>query len=565
MNSQTPAVTAQSCFLAVARGAFFLLLVMSTARAEPVAFEWFEYTGKDKVFSQPLPGGHYRNPILAGFYPDPSVTRVGDKFYLVNSTFAYFPGIPVFESSDLVHWKQIGHAIDRPSQLNFDDIGTSRGVFAPAIEFHDGVFYVINTAVDSGGNFFVTAKNPAGPWSDPQWLREIDGIDPSFFFDDDGKAYVVNNGPPEGTPLYNGHRAIWMQQFDVKAQKLIGPRKVIVNGGTDLAKQPIWIEGPHIYKWQGWYFLMCAEGGTEMNHSEVIFRSRSPWGPYEASARNPILTQRDLDPARVDPVTNSGHADLVEAPDGSWWAVFLASRAYGKTHYNTGRETFLLPVSWERGWPVILERGKPIPYEVAGPRFMQQGEQAFLTGNFTWRDEFDGTGLRPEWVQVRVPKQQWFDFTSRRGALTIRPLPVGLDALANPSFLARRQQHTAFEASTLLAVPQDAATAAGLAALQSEKYWYFFGARRVGGKVHLFLEKNAGQGATVVTSKDIAATAHVKLKIAGDAGDYSFFYDADGKGWRSLKEKDDGKILSTDVAGGFVGTIVGPYARTERN
>ena len=197
--------------------------------------------------------------------------------------------------------------------------------------------------MDAGGNFFVTAKDPKGPWSAPIWLKEIDGIDPSFFFDDNGKAYIVNNGPPEGAPLYNGHRAIWIQEFDLAANKLIGPRKVIVNGGVDIAKKPIWIEGPHLYRIKGWYYLMCAEGGTEAGHSEVIFRSKSPWGPFEPGPNNPILTQRDLPKDRANPVTNAGHADLIEMKDGSWWAVFLASRPYSGFRYNTGRETFLLP------------------------------------------------------------------------------------------------------------------------------------------------------------------------------------------------------------------------------
>ncbi len=300
----------------------------SASAAEPVNFEWFEYSGRDAAFSAPLPAGGFHNPILAGYYPDPSVTRVGDKYYLVNSTFAHWPGIPIHESTDLVHWTLIGHALSDSTKVSFDGLNISRGVFAPAIEYHEGTFYVVNTLVDAGGNFFVTATNPRGPWSDPIWLKEIDGIDPSFFFDADGKAFVLNNGPPEGTPLYNGHRAIWIQEFDSKANKLTGPRKVIVNGGVDISKQPIWIEGPHLYRIKDWYYLMCAEGGTGRDHSEVIFRAKSPWGPYEAWKGNPILTQRDLPADRANPVTNAGHADLLQMEDGSWWAVFLASRPY---------------------------------------------------------------------------------------------------------------------------------------------------------------------------------------------------------------------------------------------
>src|SRR5690606_17675582 len=199
--------------------------------AAPVYFDWFEYTGHDAAFEAPLPEGHFRNPVLAGFHSDPSVTAANGKFYLVASTFAFFPGIPVFESEDLVHWEQVGSAIHRPGQLDVDGLGMSRGVFAPAIEYHDGTFYVVNTSVDAGGNFFVAAKDPAGPWSDPVWLPTIGGIDPSLFFDDDGKVYILNNDEPEVPVRYDGHRAIWLQEIDIASGKPFGPRKVLIDGG----------------------------------------------------------------------------------------------------------------------------------------------------------------------------------------------------------------------------------------------------------------------------------------------------------------------------------------------
>ena len=545
-----------------------LALSATLARAEPVSFDWFEYTGRDQVFDTPVPAGSYRNPILAGFYPDPSVTRAGNKFYLVNSTFAYFPGIPVFESADLVHWKPIGSVIHRPAQLSFDGLGVSRGVFAPDIEFHDGTFYVFNTAVDSGGNFFVTAKNAAGPWSDPIWLTALDGIDPSVFFDADGKAYLLNNGPPEGRPLYAGHRAIWIQEFHVATGKLIGPRKVLVNGGVDLAKQPIWIEGPHLYQRNGWYYLMCAEGGRGPQHSEVVLRARSPWGPFVPYAGNPILTQRDLAADRANPVTNAGHADLVEAPDGSWWAVFLASRTYAGTRYNTGRETFLLPVTWRDDWPVILPQGENIPYTARGPKGMSSQTQAPLTGNFTWRDDFDTPRLNTAWLQVRVPRQPWTDLRARPGWLTIHPRTNPLETLTNPSFLARRQQHASFDASSAFELSRSGRVAAGIAAFQNENYWYFLGMRRRDRSVQVFLERRSGKATETIATTRLPAPAtqpgsSLKLRISGDAGAYSFWYDADGKGWKPLRENEDGTLLSTDVAGGFVGAMLGPYARAE--
>jgi xylan 1,4-beta-xylosidase len=559
----------------LAAGAASLPVAGVAAAAEPspptATFEWFEYTGRDAALETPLPPGSYRNPVIAGFYPDPSVTRVGDKFYLVNSTFAYFPGIPVLESQDLVHWRQVGHVIDRPAQLDFEGHGISRGVFAPDIEYHGGTFYVINTAVDSGGNFISTAKDAAGPWSDPVWLKDLDGIDPSFFFDTDGKAYVLNNGPPEGPPQYEGHRAIWIQALDVKALRLVGPRKVLVNGGVDFSKKPIWIEGPHLYRRGEFYYLMCAEGGTGPGHSEVILRARSPWGPFEPYAGNPILTQRDLASNRRDPVVNAGHADLVEAADGTWWAVFLASRAYAGEHYNTGRETFLLPVTWRDGWPVILPAGEVVPYVVAGPKFMaRSASQSPYGGNFTWRDEFDARKLNDAWLNVRVPKVRWVDLESHRGALTIHALAEPLSTLKNPSFLGRRQQHLAFDATTAIAPPVRAGVAAGIAVFQAEKSWFFFGVRQTPTGSEAFLERQRGAAPETVARAIVAgaslpagAEPPLRLRVSANGAAYSFSYDPDGKGWRTLKSNEDGTFLSTAVAGGFTGVVLGPYARSE--
>ncbi len=531
----------------------------ATAHAQPVVFDWFEYSGNDALYSAPLPAGSFHNPILAGYYPDPSVTRAGDKYYLVNSTFAHFPGIPIHESDDLVHWRLIGHALSDPAKISFDGLGISRGVFAPSIHFHDGTYYIINTLVDAGGNFFVTAKNPAGPWSDPVWLKGLDGIDPSFFFDDDGKAYVLNNGGPEGKPLYDGHRAIWIQEFDLATDKLVGPRKVIVNGGVDISKKPIWIEGPHLYRVGEWYYLSCAEGGTGPGHSQVVLRARSPWGPYEAYAGNPILTQRDLPADRPNPITNAGHADLVQMQDESWWAVFLASRPYAGDRYNTGRETFLLPVTWKDGWPVILEAGKPIPTTVAGPKNMT-GTGDPLSGNFTKRDEFDGAKLGPEWLQVHVPKLTWM--TLRNGTLEIHPQLTRLDEKSNPSFLARRQQHLTFDASTRLVLPASRQVSAGLAAYQNETHWYFLNVRRMHDGVRVSLERRSGKDLETVVSSLLPPAPWIDLRISGARDRYSFYYDI-GQGWQPVRENDDGSLLSTEVAGGFVGTVLGPYARQE--
>ena len=356
-----------------------------------------------------------------------------------------------------------------------------------------------------------------------------------------------------------------MQEFDLAKKQPFGPRKVMIDGGVDPSKNPIWIEGPHIFKRDGWYYLNCAEGGTGPQHSQVILRSREVWGPYEPYGNNPILTQRDLPADRVHPITNAGHADLVEGLDGRWWATFLASRNYGEVHYNTGRETFLLPVEWKDGWPVILEPDREIPYVAPGPSFMSRAAtQAPSTGNFTWRDEFDKPALDRAWMYVRVPKQQWVDLTSHAGQLALSPLTEALDTRVNPAFLARRQQHAKFEASTALQVPVDAGTEAGIAAFQNETHWYFLGVRRKGKQSELFLEKSDKTGRRIVATATLPDSESLKLKIAGDSADYSFGFDA-GEGWQWLKQAEDGTVLSTDVAGGFIGAVVGPHARIAPN
>lgn len=536
-----------------------------------VQFDWFEYTGRDDVFAAPLAEGQYRNPILAGFYPDPAVCRVGDDYYLINSTFSYFPGIPVFHSRDLVHWEQIGNVIDRPEQMDFTGLGVTRGLFAPTISFHDGLFYVVCTLVDGGGNFLVTAKDPAGPWSQPKWL-DFDGIDPSLFFDDDGRAWMLNNGnPPDNKPLYEGHRAIWIQEFDVATQQLVGPRSIVVNGGVDISQKPVWIEGPHLYKRDGWYYICCAEGGTSTNHSQVILRSKEPTGPYTPWSGNPILTQRDLDGNAPQAVTCTGHADLVVGPDDNWWAVFLACRPYANGYQATGRETFLLPVTWtEDGWPRILPHGERVPYTVTAPRGGEAGAAPVpLNGNFTWRDEFDQATDVPAalWLMLRTPHERWWSYTASQGALSLTPSAESLEGKGNPSFLARRVQHAKFDTTTAVAVPSAAGVSAGLALFQSETHFYYLGVKRSDDGTTVFLELANGAEPKLVAQTTVGAGERVELRISGDELSGAFHFRAASGEWRCLVDKADLVPVTTNAAGGgihFTGAVAGPFARIER-
>ncbi|KTT72780.1 glycoside hydrolase family 43 protein [Sphingomonas sanguinis] len=543
------------------------LSTAGTAAAQTATFERFTYQGRSIEQVKPQ-AGEYLNPIISGYYPDPSVTRVGKDYYLVNSSFAHFPGLPIFHSTNLVHWTQIGNAIDRPGQLDFSGRSVSEAVFAPDISYHDGTFYIVNTCVQCRGNFVITAKDPAGPWSDPIWLP-FEGIDPSIYWEGD-RAYIVNNRAPNETPRYDGHRAIWVQEYDWRAGKMVGESTQLVNGGVDLSKKPVWIEGPHIFKKDGWYYLTAAEGGTSVNHSQVVLRSKELRGPYVPFVGNPILTQRDLDPKRPHPISAAGHAELVQTQDGDWWATFLATRPYADDYYNIGRETFLLPVTWKKGWPIILDKGKTVPWTLAKPRLPASPAPKLPTsGDFGYTDEFDGTKLAMQWIGVRTPKTPFY--TVANGSLTMR----GGDALGDrqgvPGFVGRRQQHAIADVSTTLTfTPAKDGARAGLVAMQNDYAYLFFGLTRIDGQTRIALYKREGKNTrdetaaeTLVASAPLNAKGPVTLSIHAKGGTMAFDYRVGDK-TMTLKNDLDTRFLSTARAGGFVGTVIGPYAYTPR-
>lgn len=507
--------------------------------------------------------GTYTNPILAGFYPDPSICRVGSDYYLVNSSFSYFPGLPVFHSTDLVSWKQIGHAMDRPEQLPLLGARVSRGLFAPTIRYHNGLFYIVCTLIDKGGNFVITAKNPAGPWSNPIWLKNVDGIDPSLYFDEEsGKDYILYNSVPAGNrSLWDGHRTIRMRSFDRNSLQTGDDEKIIINGGTDTAKHPVWIEGPHIYKINGWYYLLCAEGGTAYNHSEVVFRSRTVDGPYVSYTGNPILTQRHLDPARMNPITTTGHADLVQTPKGDWYAVFLGCRPYGDDLYNIGRETFLAPVRWKNGWPVITEGQETVKYTYPLPLATAKTLPAF-SGNFTYTNSFDAAALDKRFVFLRTVTTPWYSTTEKKGSLCLQVRPETISGTGNPSYVGFRQSHHQSTATTTLAFSSTRENEkAGLALFQNEQHFYFLCRSTENGKpvVQLY-QSTTGEDMRLLASKPLPAnTPVVSLRIEPNNSVISFSYAVKGK-WTVVKPDVEASFLSTKVAGGFVGSTFGLYA-----
>jgi len=533
---------------------------------DSVIFNWFEYEGRDTVFDPPPSTGHYQNPILAGFYPDPSIVRVDDQFYMVNSSFGYFPGLPLTRSTDLVNWEPLGYVLERPEQGDFSGYGISRGIFAPTIRYHAGTFYVITTDVNPGaGNFIVTATDPAGDWSIPTYLPEIDGIDPSLFFDDNGRVYVTHNGPPQGEPRYDGHRSIWLWELDLKTLTIVPDSgRVIVESGSRPETNPIWIEGPHIYKVNGWYYLMCAEGGTSENHSEVVFRTRNlsePFVPYE---NNPILTQRDLDPSRSNPIATTGHADLVQTPNGDWWAVFLGTRNYQQKYFNTGRETFLLPVSWENDWPVILPAGQRVAYQPEAPKGLPLTQNAEpLTGNLSVRDDFKGESLSWQWNLLRKGNSSWYSLLDN-GGLSIQAKQEDLGTLEQPAFIARRQQNTSYVARASMRLPQRKGIQSGLAVFQNVEANYFLFSEKTEQGYRVALERRKGKSSEIVASQVLKiASNELVLEIEGQRASVSFraWPQSSPDSVLTIATELDAKMLSTQEAGGFVGSYIGMHVR----
>lgn len=540
----------------------------SVAYSNHAAFDWFNYEGTDNSFNTiKQTDSTFINPILSGFYPDPSICAANGKFYLITSTFTYFPGIPIFESTDLVNWKQLGHVISRESQADFSGLNVSEGMFAPTIRFHNDTFYVICTNISAGGNFIVTAKNPAGPWSDPIWIPNINGIDPDLFFDDNGKVYITHNGPPpNNVSVHDGHRAIYMFEYDIENQKIIGESKLIVNGGTNMATKPVWIEAPHIIKKDGYYYLICAEGGTGFNHSEVVFRSKTIFGPYVSYENNPILTQRHLDSNRKNEITTTGHADFVQLPNGDWWSVFLGCRPYGNDLYNIGRETFLMPVSWKNGWPTIVGGNNPISILHEKPNLpISKDIVEPTTGNFISNDDFNTDILDFKWNFIRTPLEKWYGLEN--GTLYIKPRKESIHTKTNYSFIGRRQQHLQFEASTKLSHKiSDTLQAAGLVAFQNENNYVFIGKRlNKEGKADVFVEQNAttlnNAKPSILAKKELKSnTSDLFLKIEGNKRYYRFYYKTEeSMPWILLANQVDASILSTKEAKGFVGTYLAMY------
>ena len=557
----------------------FLIASMGilVAHAQTATFSSFTYTGRDSRFNVRIdPKTQYLNPIISGYYPDPTILHVGDTYWLANSSFGYFPGVPLFKSKDLMNWTQVGSILNRPSQLNLKnaDIATG-GIYAPHLSYNpkNKTYYMTTMNMSTFQVFYVTSKNPEKGWSEPVQMK-YGGMDTSFLFDKDGKAWVVYNTRPFDKNLPPSVMAIHMNEFDWRNDS-IKPQTWELATTSGAMNPSVWIEGPHLYHIGKYYYLMCAEGGTGHTHSEVIFRSKKITGPYESFNGNPILTQRDLsDTANDNPVCCAGHADLVHTKEGKWFVVFLGCRPYEFDTYNTGRETFLLPVTWKDGLPIILEKGKRVPTVVNPPSTRSTSSVSFpetlpqlqppTTGNFTFTDDFKN-GIGPEWLYLRNPEKS--NYKTSKG-ISITPTSATLSGKDSPSAIFFRQKNTDFTAETVLTfIPKDSAIA-GITAFQNEKNHLVLGKTLLGGKPAIVLTMTKDGKTNVIAStllSDTKASKPIKLRIDGDDRYYSFSYAVDNGEVLTLSKGVDCKCLSTIYSGGFVGTTLGLYTSLKNN
>ena len=514
---------------------------------------------------------HIKNPIIPGFHPDPSICRVDKDYYLVTSSFEFLPGLPIFHSRDLIHWRQVGHCLHRPEQMEFPGCQYNGGIFAPTLRYHNGMFYLVSTNVSrdgvmkpgGSGNFVIMSKSPEGPWSEPRWIAQ-GGIDPSLFWDDDGTAYFISTMPSERSDGSEGN-GIFQAQICPDTGELLTESKKISSGcGGRFA------EGPHMYKLGDWYYLLTAEGGTEFCHMSCIARSRSIWGSFEPCPHNPILTAvREHNPD----FAGLGHGDIVQAHDGTWWIVFLGHRLTEAYYHHMGRETGIAPLEWIDGWPVVNKNKAPglhIDIQTSAgegktetsPDMCCKNGGVDIYGNSSVRTLFDGKPLGWEWNFFR----KFFDGYSmdeRPGWLTLYGNKFTLDDKDTPAFIGRRIDNFEFRAEILMDYVPDKFGEAGIAIAHTPFVHYEFVLTRKDHVCRTLLRKRVFDMVTETWGAEVPETP-VKLQIIGDR--YTLIFNDS----EIARDNDDYtcagtgtvKLLSSEVAGGCIGCYVGIYAST---
>ncbi|MCD7826291.1 MAG: glycoside hydrolase family 43 protein [Clostridiaceae bacterium] len=478
----------------------------------------------------------FQNPVLRGMYPDPSMCRYQDKYYMVCSTFQYFPGVPVFESTDMINWKQIGHCLTRPSQIALEKVNSSGGVFAPTIRCNEGRFYMVTTNDTYHQNFYVYTDDIYGEWSEPV-VVEQDGIDPSLFFED-GKTYFISNGTGA-----NGLGCIQMCEIDIQTGKKLSPSRELWQGTGGR-----FLESPHLYRFGEYYYLVEAEGGTEYGHMVNYARSHSIWGPYEPYPGNPVLTNRNLGGYQLQ---GAGHGDILEDAHGNWWFCHLAFRQIHRwlTFHHLGRETCMEPLYWQDdGWFVIGENATA-PMEVSLPDHI-----TFAPQTLSYKKTFKNLSPKLDWVYLRTP--QWENYRFETDALCLAGTAITLNDIDSPTCALIRQ--TEFDLIIDCQIsPQK--QEAGITLYMDEQHHYEIAAREMGisGAVSVFVRQTIGC-VSQESEKVTLPGDSVSIRIQAEAEQYHFYLLADEK---ELHLADaNTRYLSSEVANGFTGVMIGLYA-----
>ena len=488
----------------------------------------------------------YQNPIIPGYNPDPSICRVGDDFYLVTSTFEFFPGVPIYHSKNLVNWELINYCLTTDTQLPLEGCRASGGIYAPTIRYHEGTFYMVTTNVTSKGNFIVHTQDIKGQWSEPAWVKQ-GGIDPSLFWDEDGTCYFVSNGSDKG------ERGIYLCKINPLTGEMLTPSRLISKGCGGKAA-----EAPHVYKRDGWYYLMLAEGGTEYGHMETMQRSRDIFGPYTECPRHPILTHReDCSDYLSSAIQATGHADIVEDQNGNWWLVCLAIRPLGHVMlHNIGRETFLAPVVWdEEGWPVVGNNGRisllmdaPLPGPAPTP----------VSHDFS--DNFDGDKLDLNWNFVRNPQRERYQLSG--GCITLDGSSTSLSQPGGaPTMIALRQPAFCVEATASMKGELAVGQKSGLTAFYNHSAHYEIYLTREEEGYFVCLGKQIYDLQAVTAKVPVDYAGKIQWKLATNREWYTFSYNT-GDGWVELG-RGMSAALTTEATCTmtFTGTFVGLFSQ----
>lgn len=543
------------------------MLVATTASAGDAAsalFSEFTYTGTDAKFdparlSSP---GDFFNPVISGWASDPSIVRVDKDYWLVTSTFGYFPGVPLYHSTDLVNWQQVGNVLSRPSQLPWLEglsIGKG-GIYAPAISYnpHNKLYYMITTCVTPGRsiNFYVTATNPADEWSDPVVLDAVEGIDPSFFFDDDGKAYIVHKSEEHSPVKWSNTRALSIIEFDPATGQTVGAPVKFKEEGVGPEERLERDEGPHIYKINGKYYLIAAEGGTGEFHSEVCYKADAPMGPYRRWSRNPMISQRLLKPRRTNPITCTGHADMFATPEGEWYAVFLGCRPWSKGTDQLGRETFLMPVKWSAdSFPYIVQCIDTVPSVLNRPGTVQRPVE---TGNIRVVDHFDSKRLAPSWLTLWGPADRHIELTGK--GLKLQCAPVDSKSGKTPAYIGRRVKNHEYEVTATVTLDKGATgnDAAGILVVKGEKRQIFFAVTPTAVKVM----KPSGEVVAESKVRDLDKPVRLRMECKDGAFSFAYAIPANSTNWHVMDGTVDATFVSSSQSG-FTGTTVGLFATSK--